>query len=136
MKIETSETIDLLLHAYALGSRYDGTSLIVLVFLSAIVSLVYFHFLYITDVRNKDKSIGNSAMDTVAIRNMLRRTSSDDTQSTSYGDDDDSTTVDTTRKKSVFSRSRPCAKNGGNRQQEVVMAQRQPPSPVEESDTT
>jgi hypothetical protein len=137
MKIETSETIDLLLHAYALGSRYDGMSSIFLAFfLSAFVGLIWFHFLYITDVRNKDKSNGNSSMDTIAIRNMLRKTSSGDTQSTSYDDDDDSTTVDTTNKKSFFSRSRLCAKNGGNKQQEVAVAQRQPLSPSEQSVTT
>jgi hypothetical protein len=138
MKIETSETIDLLLHAYALGSRYDGMSSIFLaLFLSAFVGVFWFHFLYITDIRNKNKSNGNSEMDTIAIRNMLRKTSSGDTQSTSYDDDDDdSTTVDTTKRKSFFSRSRLCAKNGGNKQQEVAVAQRKPPSPSEESVTT
>lgn len=146
MKIETSENVDLLLHGYALGSRYDGASAVVLtIFLTALVGIGLIWVLFYLDIswhfnRHRTTTTENSVPDTAAIRNMLRR-SSDMTTATSYYDD----STEVVSKSSIKpSRSRPrCADyNRRNEQQEVRInpllppfapRQQQPPSPKDES---
>lgn len=147
MKIETSENVDLLLHGYALGSRYDGASAVVLtIFLTALVGIGLIWVLFYLDIswhfdRRRTTTTENSVPDTAAIRNMLRR-SSDMTTATSYYDD----STEVVSKSSIKpSRSRPggCADyNRRNEQQEVRVnpllppfapRQQQPPSPKDES---
>lgn len=72
MKLETSESVDILLHGYALGSRYDGTAvaavLFILLWTSAIGAWLWYHHQdYFSTLPFK-----SVARDTAEIRDMLR----------------------------------------------------------------
>lgn len=88
MKFETSDSVDLLLHGYALGSRYDGaTSMVLAVFLSACmgigVTILLMHVHGCMSPRTMGFRDHDSAPNTAAIHDMLRKTDGD-TESSSY----------------------------------------------------
>ena len=91
MKLETSETVDLLLHGYSLGSRYDGASAVALailaIFLPTLLTIGIIILMYSQRARlsvpRKDGPPGVSAQDTATIRELLRGSESTDPYTTS-----------------------------------------------------